>query len=282
MTKKTKINKKSFGKNFKNYNLKLHGVRLPKFKIEPVFKEKIGLSADCENFEFLRGLCYEGFKKLNLEKGTELYDSYVNRVRYELDILKELGFTDYILLVWNVVNFCRVNDIPVGPGRGSAAGSIVLYLIDVTKLDPVRYDLFFERFVSKSRAKKKVVDGVTYLDGSLMCDVDLDICYDSRYKVIDFLRKEFKGRSSKISTLSTLSSKILIKDCGKIIGAKAEPEMNMVSSFIPKVFGNVADLQDSYDEVDEFRKWCNKNHRIFKTALKLRGLVRQKGVHAAR
>ena len=65
MTKKTKINKKSFGKNFKNYDLKLHGVRLPKFKIEPVFKEKIGLSSDCENFEFLRGLCYEGFKKLN-------------------------------------------------------------------------------------------------------------------------------------------------------------------------------------------------------------------------
>ena len=281
MTKKTKINKKSFGKNFKNYDLKLHGVRLPKFKIEPVFKEKIGLSSDCENFEFLRGLCYEGFKKLNLKKGSELYDSYAKRVKYELDILKELGFTDYILLVWNVVNFCRVNDIPVGPGRGSATGSIVLYLINVTKLDPVRYDLFFERFVSRSRAKKKVVDGVTYLDGSLMCDVDLDICYDNRYKVIDFLRNEFQGRSSKISTLSTLSSKILIKDCGKIIGAKTEPEMNMVSSYIPKIFGNVADLQDAYDEVDEFRKWCNKNHRIFKTALKLRGLVRQKGVHAS-
>lgn len=280
MTTKSK-SKKSFSDNFDNYDLKLHGVRLPQFKIDPVFKEKIGLNKECENFDFLRGLCLEGFNKLKLDKGSELYDSYVNRVKYELDILKELGFTDYILLVWNVVNYCRVNDIPVGPGRGSAAGSIVLFLINVTKLDPVRYDLFFERFVSKSRAKKKVVDGITYLDGSLMCDVDLDICYDNRYKVIDYLRSEFEGRSSKIANLTTLSSKILIKDCGKVIGLKSEPEMNMVSNMIPKRFGNVADLQDAYDDVDDFRKWCNKNHKIFKTALKLRNLVRQRGVHAS-
>jgi len=276
-----KKSKAQFSKNFKPYDLDLHGVRLPSFTIDPAFKEKIGLSAECKNFDFLRGLCLEGFRKLKLKKGSELYDTYVERVKYELDILNDLGFTDYILLVWNVVNYCRINDIPVGPGRGSAAGSLVLFLCNVTKIDPVKYDLFFERFVSRARAKKKVVKGVTYLDGSLMCDVDIDICYYNRQRVIDYIQKEFENRSSKILTLSTLSSKILIKDCGKIIDAKSEVEMNTVSSMIPKVFGNVADLQDAYDNVDDFRAWCNKNESVFSTSLKLRNLIRQNGVHAS-
>ena len=100
-------------------------------------------------------LCALGFKELGLKEGSKEYDEYVNRVRYELETLKELGFIDYVLLVWDVINFCKKNDIPTGPGRGSAAGSIVLYLIGVTKVDPVKYGLYFERFVSKIRAKKQ-------------------------------------------------------------------------------------------------------------------------------
>ena len=86
-------------------------------------------------------------------------------MRYELGILEELGFVDYILLVWQVVNFCNEQGIPLGVGRGSAAGSMALYLLSVTDVAPIKYELFFERFVSKSRAKKTIVDGVTYLDG---------------------------------------------------------------------------------------------------------------------
>ena len=148
----------------------------------------------------------DGFNKLDLKKNSKEYKEYVKRVKYELDTLKDLGFIDYVLLVWDVINFCKKNDIPTGLGRGSAAGSIVLYLIGVTKIDSVKYGLYFERFVSKIRAKKQVVDGITYLDGSLMCDVDLDICYYNRQRVLQYLEEKFEGKTSKILTLNTLST----------------------------------------------------------------------------
>jgi DNA polymerase-3 subunit alpha len=164
-----------FTKNFSKYDLEIHGVRLPSFEIEADDKRKVGVSEDIGNFEFLKSLCRQGFQKLNLKKDTDEYNKYVERIKYELEILEELSFVDYILLVWDIINFCKKNNIPTGPGRGSAAGSIVLFLIGVTKIDSAKYDLFFERFVSKERAKKKIVNKVTYLDGTLMCDIDLDI-----------------------------------------------------------------------------------------------------------
>ena len=93
--------------------------------------------------------------------------------------MEELGFVDYMLLTWDVINFCKENDIPIGLGRGSAAGSFVLFLLGITNLDPIKYSLFFERFISKIRAKKQVVDGVTYLDGNLMVDIDNDVIADT-------------------------------------------------------------------------------------------------------
>ena len=207
------------------------------------------------NYDFLRAACLQGFKKLDLEKDSEIYNQYVDRIKYELKTLKDLGFIDYVLLVWDVINFCKKENIPTGLGRGSAAGSIVLYLIGVTKIDPVKYDLYFERFVSKIRAKKKVVDGITYLDGSLMCDVDLDICYYNRQKVLQYLEEKFLGHTSKILTLNKLSTKLLIKECGKIVAGKPETEMNMVSSLIPKVFGQVKSLEEAKNQM---HSTCNK------------------------
>lgn len=275
----TNLTAEQFCSSFGNYDLGLHGVRLPKFTIEKTEKHKIKVSEDISNFDFLRALCLDGFKKLNLEKGSEEYQKYVDRIKYELETLDELGFTDYVLLVWDVINYCKKNDIPTGLGRGSAAGSIVLFLIGVTKIDSVKHELYFERFVSKIRAKKKEVKGITYLDGSLMCDVDLDICYYNRQKVLQYLEDKFKGRTSKILTLNTLSTKLLIKECGKIVGGKKENEMNSVSAMIPKVFGSVKDLQESYDESEELKEWCDENKASFNVALKLRNLVKNKGVH---
>lgn len=220
-----------------------------------------------------------GFKELGLEKDSNEYEEYVSRVKYELETLKDLGFVDYILLVWDVINFCKNNDIPTGLGRGSAAGSLVLYLVGVTKIDPVKYGLYFERFVSKIRAKKQVVDGVTYLDGSLMCDVDLDICYYNRHRVLQYLEEKFEGRTSKILTFNTLSTKLLIKECGKIISEIPDGEMTRVSALVPKMFGQVKDLKESYEEVEELKSWCDENKEVYETALKLRGLVKNKGVH---
>ena len=275
---KTKT-KSNFSDNFSKLKLDLHGVRLPSFEIPNEEKRKIKVSEDVANYNFLRALCLNGFSELGLKKNSKEYKQYAERVKYELDTLKDLGFIDYVLLVWDVINYCKKNDIPTGLGRGSAAGSIVLYLIGVTGIDPVKYGLYFERFVSKIRAKKQVVDGVTYLDGSLMCDVDLDICYYNRQRVLKYLEEKFEGRTSKILTFNTLSTKLLIKECGKIISEIPDSEMTRVSALVPKTFGQVKDLKESYDEVEELRDWCDENDEVYKVALKLRGLMKNKGVH---
>ena len=270
---------KDFNSLFDQVDLPLYGVRLPEFKINNEYKHDLEVSEDVSNYEFLRALALKGFKKLNLKKDSDLYKKYIERAKYELETLKELEFIDYIILVWSVIDYCNKNNIPVGLGRGSAAGSLILYLIGVTQIDPVKYDLYFERFISKIRAKKQVVDGVTYLDGSLMCDVDLDICYYNRHKVLQYLEEQFKGKTSKILTLNTLSGKLLIKECGKIVGEKSEQEMTEVSSLIPKIFGQVKDITTAYDDVPKFKEWCDNNKDIYAIALRLRNLIKNKGVH---
>ena len=278
LKQKGKEKRSSFSSNFARLNIPLHGVRLPSFKIEDRYINDLALPADISTYDFLRELCLRRFKYLGLDKGKSK-KIYIDRIKYELEILSELNFVEYILLVWKVVSYCRENDIPLGLGRGSAAGSMVLYLLQITQVDPVKYDLFFERFVSKARAKKKVVDGVTYLDGSLMCDVDIDVCYYRRAEVLKYLENEFKGSTSKILTLNTLSGKLVMKECGKVVGGKEESEMNTVSALIPKVFGQVMDIKEAYEEVPQFGEWCDKNPKVYNIALKLRNLVKNKGVH---
>jgi DNA polymerase-3 subunit alpha len=273
------LDDKKFSSKFENLDLGLHGVRLPEFNIESSAKRHLNLSEDVSNYDFLRALALNGFKDLKIDKTLPEYKRYVDRAKYELETLRELGFIDYVLLVWDVINFCKTNNIPVGLGRGSAAGSLILYLIGVTRIDPVKYNLYFERFISKIRAKKQVVDGITYLDGSLMCDVDLDICYYNRHKVLEYLENKFKGKTSKILTLNTLSGKLLIKECGKIVGEKTEEEMTMISSLIPKVFGQVKDITTAYEEIEKFKEWCDENKEVYQIALKLRDLIKNKGVH---
>jgi len=273
------LDDKDFFSKFEDLDLGLHGVRLPEFDIESSAKRHLNVSEDVSNYDFLRALALNGFKDLKIDKNLPEYKKYVDRAKYELETLKELGFIDYILLVWDVINFCKTNNIPVGLGRGSAAGSLILYLIGVTRIDPVKYNLYFERFISKIRAKKQVVDGITYLDGSLMCDVDLDICYYNRHKVLEYLETKFKGKTSKILTLNTLSGKLLIKECGKIVGEKTEEEMTTISSLIPKIFGQVKDITTAYQDVSKFKEWCDENIEVYKIALKLRDLIKNKGVH---
>jgi DNA polymerase-3 subunit alpha len=233
----------------------------------------------------------KGFRDLKIDKSSAQYQEYADRIKHELTIMQELGFIDYILLVWDVIHFCKINDIPTGIGRGSAAGSLVLYVIGVTKIDPIKYGLYFERFISKTRAKKKVVDGITYLDGSLMCDVDLDICYYNRPKVLKYLEEKFKGKTSKILTFNTLSCKLLIKELGKVIGLKSDEEMTRVTGMLPKVHGLLQDLSYAHDgvkddkgnwnvkPVEEFVEWCNENASVYRSAVKLQDLIKNKGVH---
>jgi len=274
-----------FTKKFKKIDLPLHGVRLPSFQISGDLRERLGASESEDNMKILRRLCYEGYEKRTLAKQIDPLKAkeHTDRTEHELKTMEELGFVDYMLLTWDVINFCKESNIPVGLGRGSAAGSFVLYLLGVTNLDPIKYGLFFERFISKIRAKKKVVDGVTYLDGNLMVDVDNDVCYYNRQRVLEYIDNKFKGKTAKILTLNTLSGKLLTKECGKIVASKSEAEMNMVSALIPKIFGQVKDLEEAYEEVPEFKEWCDKieNKEAYRIALKLRGLIKNKSVHAS-
>ena len=254
------------------------GVRLPEIDVKRRVYYQLDLDPQSSNYDLLRALCLRGVSQRGIDK-LDNKKEYYDRVKMELSILKELGFIDYILLNWDVLNFCHENEIPTGPGRGSAAGSLVLYLLRVTNVDPIKYDLFFERFVSKSRAKKTVVDGVTYLDGSLLADVDNDISYDRRQEVIKYIEEQHKGRTCKILTLNTLSSKLCVKECGKIVGEMSEDEVNQISSLIPKQFGKVAKLDQALEESDKFKEFADKNTKIYKIAKKLEGLNKNTGVH---
>ncbi len=254
------------------------GVRLPEIQADRRIYYQLDLDPKSSNYDLLRALCLRGVQQRGIDK-LDNKKEYYDRVKMELSVLKDLGFVDYILLNWDILNFCHYNEIPTGPGRGSAAGSLVLYLLKVTNVDPIKYDLFFERFVSKSRAKKTIVDGVTYLDGSLLADVDNDISYDRRQEVIQYIEEKHKGRTCKILTLNTLSSKLCVKECGKIVGELSEDEVNVISSHIPKQFGKVFKLDKAYEESDKFREFADKNSKIFKIAKKLEGLNKNTGVH---
>ena len=273
------MNATEFLDQFESFKVPILGVRLPEFTIDVKYKTVLGLPEIVTNFEFLRSLCIKGFKAMKFEKDSPKIKEYGDRVKHELSIIEELGFTDYLLMVWDVINFCNENNIPTGLGRGSAAGSLVLYLIGVTKVDPIKYGLYFERFISKTRAKKQVIDGITYLDGSLMCDVDMDICYYNRPKVLAYLDTKYKGKTSKILTFNTLSAKLLIKEVGKIVGNKSDDEMTRVTSMVPKNHGILEDFDTTYNTVPEFKEWCQANPLIYNVACKLKDLNKNKGVH---
>ncbi len=264
---------------FKGYNTPFPvGVKLPEIKIEKKYYDEVSCKDLGDNFKFLRKLCFARLK----DKGIHEFENaqvYYDRLKEELTIFDELGFVDYILLNWDIINFCKENDIPTGAGRGSAAGSLVLYVIGVTNIDPIEYDLFFERFVSKSRAKKIEHNGEVFLDGSLLADVDNDISYDRRTEVIKYIEDKYEGKTSKILTLNTLSGKLCMKECGKIIAELSEMEVNQISDTIPKHFGIVAKLDTAYQESESFKSYADKHPKVFNIAKKLQGLNKNTGVH---
>ena len=269
----------SFLDNFKNYDGCMEpGVKLPKLKISKKFYTQLNIDQQVSNFEFLSKICEKGLKDKQItNKDNE--SEYRERLEYELNTLEELGFTDYILLNWDIINFCHENQIPTGPGRGSAAGSLVLFLINVTKIDPIENELFFERFVSKSRARKIESNGEIYLDGSLLADVDNDIAYEYRHLVVEYIEKKHPGRTAKILTLNTLSSKLCLKECIKIVGDQSEQDANRVSDMIPKKFGKVASIDASIEESEDFHNWSKEFPGIVKIAQKIQNLNKNTGVH---
>lgn len=163
--------------------------------------------------------------------------------------------------------------------HNSAAGSLALYLCDITGIDPIKHNLFFERFVSKARAKQFEKNGVTYLDGSLMCDIDNDISYERRQEVIDYLYSKYPENVAAIMTFTTLSGKLCVKECVKILDEVSEEEANMIADSIPKVFGKVMSLEDASEKSDKFKEWVEKSSETFRVARSLEGLIKNTSVH---
>lgn len=267
-----------FKNKFSDYTKDLfyHGVRVPKIGID-------------NELEFLTNLCREGYKDKKIAKKKNSKE-YAERIKKELEILEKLGFTRYILLVWDLTNWARSRDIPLGDGRGSAAGSLVLYLIGVTGLDPIEYGLFFERFVNESRAKSKYVDGELYLDGSLIADIDIDISYKRRSEIIEeYLQVKFKEQTCKILTLTSFSSKLCIKETAKTFSDKTETEMNAVTKTIETAFGTPYSIDvclngDQSKDIKpnhKFCEWAEQNEDTILIAKKIEGLVKNYGVHAS-
>ncbi len=280
----------NFRDQFKKYEFPKFGyVRLPEIKISEEERVQAEAKAGLSNLEFLKVLARKGFRK---RVPKERVKEYGERCNMELDLLNELGFIDYVLLVWKVTSFCDREKIARDYGRGSACGSLIFYLIGATKVDPIPDGLFFERFVSRARAKSKIIDGVTYIDGSLAPDVDIDVEQTKRQRVVEYLQSLYPGRVCKISTFSTLSGKALIKDCGKIVAEKEEDEMKAIAAKIEKRFGIVQDIEEAHDgkwdkeknkwEVapsEEFKNWCDKNSDVYTIALKLRDIIKNRGSH---
>lgn len=280
--KNTTINTETMFKEFQNLNKPLApGCLLPAISIEPRFYDDLGIDNKSTNYEFLRRLCWKGIQEKGIDKLENAKDYYA-RVKRELETFEELGFVSYILLNWEVHNFCIEKGIPKGYGRGSCGGSLILYLTKVTDVDPIKYNLFFERFVSKSRAKKIIDDdGTVYLDGSLLADVDSDISYDRRQEVIKFIEEKHAGRTAKILTLGTLSSKLVLRECGKIVDGLNEEDVGIISNNVPKAFNIPLDLKDALKESEKLKELSLKYPKTFKVAKKLEGLIKNTGVHAS-
>ncbi len=151
-------------------------------------------------WSYLNQLCEEGFE----ERYPEDDGSLKERLDYELDVIHSMGYVDYFLIVWDFINFAKSHGIMVGPGRGSAAGSIVAYCLGITDIDPVRYKLLFERFLNPERVS--------------MPDIDVDFCFERRQEVIDYVvRKYGKDQVVQIVTFGTLAAKGVVRDVGRVL-----------------------------------------------------------------
>lgn len=261
-----------FVDKFESYDLKNHGVRLPI------------IDTGGDNFEFLCSICDDGCqKKIQDGKINEAdIKKYSERCAYELKTLKKHNLVDYFLLIYDVLAWCDNNNIPRGFARGSSSGSLVFYLMGCNHIDPIKHDLPFTRFISEARLQSKTVDGIVYLEGRSLPDFDADASYINRDKILQYIDNRHPGKTSKILTVSTLSGKILIKDCCKIFLDYSEDQAKRVSDTVERVFGKVQGLCDAYQNNEEFKKWAetdNSAKECYRIALSLEGLIRGKGQH---
>ncbi|MBP3502985.1 MAG: DNA polymerase III subunit alpha [Clostridia bacterium] len=228
---------------------------LPNYDVPPEFET---------HYDYLRKLSSDGMKK---RYGNDIPQEILDRESYELSVIKKMGYVDYFLIVWDYINYAKSQGIPVGPGRGSGAGSIVAYSIGITDIDPIKYNLIFERFLNPERIS--------------MPDFDVDFCYERRQEVIDYVARKYgHDHVSQIITFGTMSARMVIRDVGRALDvpyaetdklAKMIP--NEVHITIKKALEQNKELNDLYEGDEEIRK-------LLDIAMGLEGLPRQASTHA--
>ena len=237
-----------------NVEIEFGVTKLPKYEVPD------GMTS----WEYLNKLCFEGLERRYGNPGEELKE----RLTYELDTIHNMGYVDYFLIVWDFINYAKTHGIAVGPGRGSAAGSIVSYCLEITDIDPIRYQLLFERFLNPERVT--------------MPDIDVDFCYERRQEVIDYVvRKYGKDRVVQIVTFGTLAARGVIRDVGRVMDlpyafvdsiAKMIPqELNIT---IDKALKMNSELRKSYESDEQVKYLIDMSRR-------LEGLPRHSSMHAA-
>ena len=238
-----------------NFDFEFGNTKLPFFETPNNMK----------HFDYFKMLCFDGLKK---KYGENPPQEYINRLNYELETVDKMGYTDYYLIVWDFVNFAREKGIPVGPGRGSGAGSIAAYCIGITDIDPMKYDLIFERFLNPERVS--------------MPDFDIDFCYERRQEVIDYVTEKYGyDHVAQIVTFGTLQTRAAIRDVGRAMGMPYA-SVDAVAKLVPNSFHITID--GAVNQSKELRAAMAENeevNRLIETARQVEGMPRNTSTHAA-
>ncbi len=215
---------------------------------------------------YLRALCLEGLEE---RYGTPTAE-HLERLEYELGIINSMGYASYFLIVWDFIRYAREQGIPVGPGRGSAAGSLVAYVLRIADVDPLRYNLFFERFLNPDRIS--------------MPDIDTDFCFERRDEVIAYVTQKYGAdRVAQIVTFGTMAARAAVRDVGRVMGVPLA-DVDRIAKLIPNIPTNPVTIRQAIDSVPELTATYQQSpqaRKLLDTAMRVEGLARHASTHAA-
>ena len=237
-----------------NFDFEFGKIKLPVFDI-----------GERDHFDFFREKCFEGLYRIFEGNPTA---EYIDRLNYELETINRMGYVDYYLIVQDFVNYAKRNGIPVGPGRGSGAGSLAAYCIGITGIDPIKYNLFFERFLNPERVS--------------MPDFDIDFCYVNRQKVIDYVIEKYgSDRVSQIVTFGTMAARNAVRDVGRALD-RPYATCDKIAKLIPRTLGIT--IEKALEQVPELRELYEADteaKELLDMAKKVEGMPRHASTHAA-
>jgi len=237
-----------------NVEFDFNTIHLPKYDVPE------GYTPDT----YLRELCFNGLK----ERYENPSDEIIERLNYELDVIERMGYVEYFLITWDFINFSKENNIMVGPGRGSAAGSIVAYTLKITDIDPIKYSLLFERFLNPERVS--------------MPDIDIDFCYERREEVIDYVKRKYgEDHVAQIITFGTMGAKAAIRDVGRVLDTPYN-KVDKIAKEIPFALGMTIDKAlDTNPNLRELYEQDRETREIIDISKQIEGMLRHASTHAA-